>query len=240
VRERQYSLRDCQIAVERPTDHVARRSSGSHVIRHALHSSPANPVRVPQLDAPAKDIEQLFSPLRGLNPEFTREFTILRQDATEFQAEIGLRPLPTTEGVWIVASVVDLTEQKRLTKTDREQNERAAVYCEAASEGMIAVDTAGTIEMVNKAMERVAWCGPSLFRGLFSPAPEQSQTTANDRPGHLFLFSYFPDWPVLYGLRRRAAFAGPRGLARPLGRSDDVAVRIEPGAGFLCALLNAG
>jgi len=82
------------------------------------------------------------------------EFTVLRRDGTEFQAEIGLRPLPTTEGIWTVASIVDLT-QKQLTITDHEQNERAAAYCEAASEGMIAVDASGTIEMVNKATERI-------------------------------------------------------------------------------------
>lgn len=83
------------------------------------------------------------------------EYTVLRRDGTEFHAEIGLRPLPTTEGIWIVACVVDLTERKRLTITDRDQNERAAAYCEAASEGMIAVDASGIIEMVNKATERM-------------------------------------------------------------------------------------
>lgn len=68
---------------------------------------------------------------------------------------MGLRPLPATEDTSAVASVVDLTEQQRLTRNAREQSERAGACWEAASEGRIVVDGAGTIDMVNQATERM-------------------------------------------------------------------------------------
>ena len=43
------------------------------VILQALQSSPPKPPMTPQPDAPpAKDIEELFAPLRGLNLDFSR------------------------------------------------------------------------------------------------------------------------------------------------------------------------
>jgi hypothetical protein len=43
------------------------------VIMQALQYSPPKPPTTPQPEAPpAKDIEQLFAPLRGLNLEFSR------------------------------------------------------------------------------------------------------------------------------------------------------------------------
>jgi hypothetical protein len=43
------------------------------VILQALKASPPKPVRTPQPDAPAaKDIEELFAPLQGLNLDFSR------------------------------------------------------------------------------------------------------------------------------------------------------------------------
>ena len=46
------------------------------VIMQALQSSAPPPV--PQSDVPAKDIEELFAPLRGLNLDFSRNPSIGR------------------------------------------------------------------------------------------------------------------------------------------------------------------
>lgn len=83
------------------------------------------------------------------------EISALRSDGTEFPAEIGLNPLPTAEGTWVMASIVDLTEWKRLAVKVQEQGERIQAYWEAASEGLITVGESGNIEMVNKAAERI-------------------------------------------------------------------------------------
>jgi len=49
------------------------------VIMQALQSSAPNPQTPPQPDAPpAKNIEELFAPLRGLNIEFSRNPSIGR------------------------------------------------------------------------------------------------------------------------------------------------------------------
>lgn len=84
-----------------------------------------------------------------------RELTALRRDGTEFPVDIGLNVLPTSEGTLVIAAIVDLTESKRIVTTIREQREHLQAYWEAASEGLITLDESATIEMVNKATERM-------------------------------------------------------------------------------------
>lgn len=62
--------------------------------------------------------------------------------------EIGLTPLRTESGTWVVASVVDLTERKRA-----EEQFRLAI--EAAPNGMMLVDERGDIILVNAQIEQL-------------------------------------------------------------------------------------
>jgi PAS domain S-box-containing protein len=47
-----------------------------------------------------------------------------RKDGTQFPVEIGLNPIETEEGTWVLSSIVDVTERKRAEATLRESEER--------------------------------------------------------------------------------------------------------------------
>ncbi len=77
-----------------------------------------------------------------------RELYGLRKDGVEIPVEIGLNPIETDEGFFVLASVVDITARKRA-----EQRFRAVV--ESAPSGMVMTNRAGTIELVNRETERL-------------------------------------------------------------------------------------
>src|SRR5205823_11212219 len=77
-----------------------------------------------------------------------RELYALRKDGSEIPVEIGLNPIETDEGVFVLASVVDITARKRA-----EARFRAAV--ESAPSGMVMIDRGGKIILVNREIERL-------------------------------------------------------------------------------------
>jgi len=77
-----------------------------------------------------------------------RELFGRRKDGVEFPVEIGLNPIETEEGLFVLASVVDISARKRA-----EARFRAAV--ESAPNGMVMIDRAGKIILVNREIERL-------------------------------------------------------------------------------------
>ena len=93
-----------------------------------------------------------------------------RKDGTEVPIEVGLTPLVTDEGLFVLSSIVDLTARRRA-----EERFRAAV--ESAPSGRVMVDGAGRIVLVNREVERLfGWTREELLgRPVEDLVPERSR-----------------------------------------------------------------
>ncbi len=77
-----------------------------------------------------------------------RELFGRRKDGTNVPIEIGLNPIEMTDGVFVLASIIDITERKRA-------EERFRLVVEAAPNAMIMVDKDGKIVLANLQTERL-------------------------------------------------------------------------------------
>lgn len=77
-----------------------------------------------------------------------RDLYGLRKDGNEFPVEIGLNPISTEEGTFVVSAIVDITDRKRL-----ETRFRATI--ESAPVAMVMIDQTGTMLLVNAETERL-------------------------------------------------------------------------------------
>jgi PAS domain S-box-containing protein len=77
-----------------------------------------------------------------------RDFFGRRKDGSEVPIEIGLNPIKTDQGAFVLASIMDITERKRA-------DERFRLVVEAAPSAMIMVNEKGLISLVNTQTERL-------------------------------------------------------------------------------------
>ena len=77
-----------------------------------------------------------------------RDLFGLRKDGSEVPIEIGLNPLTTPEGRFVLSSVVDITERRRSVEQFR-------MAIEAAPTGMLMINDRGVIVMVNEQIEKL-------------------------------------------------------------------------------------
>lgn len=77
-----------------------------------------------------------------------RELFGLRKDGTEVPVEIGLTPVETENGLYVISAIVDISARRRA-----EARFRTAV--EASPNGMLMVDHDGRIVLVNREVERL-------------------------------------------------------------------------------------
>jgi PAS domain S-box-containing protein len=77
-----------------------------------------------------------------------RELYGLRQDGSEVPVEIGLTPVRTDDGLFVISAIVDISARRRA-----EARFRTAV--ESSPNGMVMVDKTGKIVLVNREVERL-------------------------------------------------------------------------------------
>ncbi|MEP6572572.1 MAG: PAS domain S-box protein [Gemmatimonadota bacterium] len=77
-----------------------------------------------------------------------RDLFGLRKDGTEVPVEIGLTPVGTEEGLFILSSIVDISSRKRAEA-------RFKVAVESSPNGMVMIDGTGLIVLVNREVERM-------------------------------------------------------------------------------------
>jgi PAS domain S-box-containing protein len=82
-----------------------------------------------------------------------RDLYGLRKDATEIPVEIGLNPIKTDEGDFVLAAIVDISERKRAEEERKKAEERFRVAVESAPNPMVMVNREGNIVMANKQTE---------------------------------------------------------------------------------------
>ncbi len=117
-----------------------------------------------------------------------RDLFGLRKDGTEVPVEIGLNPIKTQEGSFVLAAVVDITERKRA-------EQRFRLVVESAPNAMLMVDDKGKIVLVNAQAEKlfgyprqellnqsIEMLVPSRFRGQHPKYRSEFQADPLSRP----------------------------------------------------------
>jgi PAS domain S-box-containing protein len=129
-----------------------------------------------------------------------RDLYGLRKDGAEVPIEIGLNPIQTESGAFVLASIVDITERKRA-------DERFRLVVEAAPSAMLMVSGVGLITLVNKQTEELFGYsrGELLGQHIEMLIPERYRS---HHPGHRKTFSQNPSPRAmgagrnLYGLHK--------------------------------------
>jgi len=135
-----------------------------------------------------------------------------RKDGTEFPVEISLSYFQVADGVRAVAFVTDITPRKAVEDAVRRSEARARALFEAASEGVVVVNSRGQIVSVNGKTEE-----------LFG----YPRTELIGQPVEMLM----PDrYREAHPRHRSEYFARLR--ARPMGRGLDLAGRRKDGSEF--------
>jgi two-component system sensor kinase FixL len=103
------------------------------------------------------------------------ELFALRQDGTEFPVDVSLSPLPTETGMFVLATIHDITRRKRAEEVGAQQMERLRAILETALDAIIVIDEKGLIDRFNPAAERLFGYAAQEALGrnvsLLMPAP---------------------------------------------------------------------
>ena len=139
--------------------------------------------------------DSFFASPKARSMGIGRDLHGVTKNGTEVPVEIGLNPIETPEGLFTLASIIDITERKRA-------EERFRLMVEAAPNAMIMVNREGHITLVNAQTENLF----GYRREELIGKPVEILVPVKIRPGH----------PKL----RDSFFAAPK--ARSMGSGRDL------------------
>ena len=162
ITERKRAEERFRLVVESaPSAMVMINDQGKIILVNAQTESLFGYERHELIDQP---IEVLVPPrFRGKHPVFRSDFFGdpkarsmgagrdlfgLRKDGAEVPVEIGLNPIKTSEGTFVLAAIVDITERKRA-------EDRFRLVVESAPSAMVMINDRGKIVLVNAQTERL-------------------------------------------------------------------------------------
>jgi PAS domain S-box-containing protein len=166
-----------------------------------------------------------------------RDLFALRKDGSEFAAEIGLNTITTDDGVFVIASLVDISQRKAAERALIERDEQFRQLTENISDVLFELDAelAKTL-YINPAYERVwgrtcqsLYDNPVSFLDAVSPEDHDrvrasvSAVQHGDDPGPIEFRIHRPDGQLRWIRARAVAIRDEHGrVYRIVGVSQDI------------------